>query len=161
MKFFIHFILLLLIAAALTAAGWACRTLWFENRRLIEENAQLDVSRIRFATEKECCEARVDELVREKNDLVGKLSASLEAKVKAEGELARLTAEVAKLQNETKDLRSQIAECDVCTKGTARVKKTAKQSRSAENNVPEAAASVSDDESLKSLLEMTDKAPRR
>ncbi|MGN0846525.1 MAG: hypothetical protein ACI4RA_03980 [Kiritimatiellia bacterium] len=155
MKTFIRLLFALFVLAAFAAAGWACRTLWLENRRLIAEKTELDAARVRAVTEREVCERERQKVAEAKESLGRSLMATMTALDKAKDDLQRVQGEKAELaatlaaEREKARVAAAKAKDDVA----AAAKKAAEEKRGDDDP-------LADVGTLKQLLDLTDKAPR-
>ena len=160
MKTFLGVVLVLLAACA--AGGWFCWTLEQENRSLRAAATAAEVERARLAAEHGQCGAKVARAV-----------AAQEAQARAHDEatnaLARVQAEARRLRDDV--VRAEAARDEVRRRAEADVAKLqgelekaravaarAEQSERARRRAEDPLADVG---SLKDLLDLTDKAPRR
>ncbi len=162
MKTFLGVVLVLVLLAACAAGGWFCWTLEQENRTLRAAATAAEVERARLAAEHGQCAAKVAQAV-----------AAQEAQARAHDEatnaLARVQAEARRLRDgvvraeAARDEVRRRAEADVARlqgelekarAAAARAEQTERARRRAEDP-------LADVGSLKDLLDLTDKAPRR
>lgn len=162
MKTFLGVVLVLVLLAACAAGGWFCWTLEQENRTLRAAVTAAEVERARLAAEHGQCVAKVARAV-----------AAQEAQARAHDEatnaLARVQAEARRLRDDV--VRAEAARDEVRRRAEADVAKLqgelekaraaaarAEQTERARRRAEDPLADVG---SLKDLLDLTDKAPRR
>ncbi len=156
MKTFLRVVLALFILAALGAAGWVGRVLWNENRRLLAEKAAVDVERLRFATGKDAAESELKVVSSDNASLQRDLLTMRAAREKAEAEAKRLLDENARLKSQLSEERWRSRVVLEKTPKSVQAKPTAVSVPQHRSEFPS-----EDMGSLKDLLELTDKAPRR
>lgn len=162
MKTFLGVVLVLVLLAACAAGGWFCWTLEQENRNLRAAATAAEVERARLAAEHGQCAAKVAQAV-----------AAQEVQARAHDEatnaLARVQAEARRLRDDVvcaeaaRDEVRRRAEADVAKlqgelEKARAVAARAEQSERARRRAEDPLADVG---SLKDLLDLTDKAPRR
>lgn len=162
MKTFFGVVLVLVLLAACAAGGWFCWTLEQENRTLRAAATAAEVERARLAAEYGQCASKVAQTV-----------AAQEAQARAHDEatnaLARVQAEARRLRDDV--VRAEAARDEVRRRAEADVAKLqgelekaraaaarAEQTERARRRAEDPLADVG---SLKDLLDLTDKAPRR
>lgn len=162
MKTFLGVVLVLVLLSACAAGGWFCWTLEQENRSLRAAVTAAEVERARLAAEHGLCAAKVAQTV-----------AAQEAQARAHDEatnaLARVQAEARRLRDDV--VRAETARDEVRRRAEADVAKLqgelekaravaarAEQTERARRRAEDPLADVG---SLKDLLDLTDKAPRR
>lgn len=162
MKTFLGVVLVLVLLSACAAGGWFCWTLEQENRTLRAAATAAEVERARLAAEHGQCVAKVARAV-----------AAQEAQARAHDEatnaLARVQAEARRLRDDV--VRAEAARDEVRRRAEADVAKLqgelekaraaaarAEQTERARRRAEDPLADVG---SLKDLLDLTDKAPRR
>ncbi len=148
MKIFLRVVLALFILAALGAAGWVGRVLWNENRRLLAEKAAVDVERLRFATGKDAAESELKAVMLDREQLRHDLLTARAALEKAEVEKVLLEKQ---LVDERKKARENLENVSMEKSAAARAVVQKRKPGDPLENVG----------SLKDLLDLTDKAPRR
>ena len=160
MKTFLAVVLVLVLLAACAASGWFCWTFEQENRTLRAAATAAEVERARLAAAHGQCAAKVAQVV-----------AAQEAQARAHDEatnaLARVQAEARRLRDDV--VRAEAARDEVRRRAdvaklqgelekaravAARAEQTERARRRAEDP-------LADVGSLKDLLDLTDKAPRR
>ena len=162
MKTFLAVVLVLVLLAAGAASGWFCWTFEQENRTLRAAATAAEVERARLAAEHGQCAAKVAQVV-----------AAQEAQARAHDEatnaLARVQAEARRLRDDVgraaaaRDEVRRRAEADVAKlqgelEKARAVAARAEQTERARRRAEDPLADVG---SLKDLLDLTDKAPRR
>lgn len=162
MKTFLGVVLVLVLLSACAAGGWFCWTLEQENRNLRAAATAAEVERARLAAEHGQCAVKVAQVV-----------AAQEAQARAHDEatnaLARVQAEARRLRDDV--VRAEAARDEVRRRAEADVAKLqgelekaravaarAEQTERARRRAEDPLADVG---SLKDLLDLTDKAPRR
>ena len=162
MKTFLGVVLVLVLLAACAASGWCAWTLEQENRRLRTAMTAAEVERARLAAEHGQCAAKVAQAV-----------AAQEAHARIHDEatnaLARVQVEARRLRDDV--VRAEAAQDEVRRRAEADVAKLQgelEKARAAAARADEAERArcraedpLADVGSLKDLLDLTDKAPRR
>ena len=162
MKTFLGVVLVLVLLAACAAGGWFCWTLEQENRTLRAAVAAAEVERARLAAEHGQCAAQVAQTVAAQEAQARAHDEATNALARVQAEARRLRDDVVRAEAARDEVRRR-AEADVAKlQGelekaravAARVEQTERARRRAEDP-------LADVGSLKDLLDLTDKAPRR
>lgn len=172
MRTFLAYLLALLLLAALAAAGVAGWMLWNENRRLRVDLAASEVQLAKITAERDQERFSLKQMTEAKESLGRNLVSTLKALDEAKGSLAglkedkmRVDAELAlerrlareKAEAEAKAAKERAAEVKAAKERAAEAERAA-QAEAARRRAEDPLADVG---TLKQLLDLTDKAPRR
>ena len=162
MKTFFGVVLVLVLLAACAAGGWFCWTLEQENRTLRAAVTAAEVERARLAAEHGQCAAKVAQTVAAREAQARAHDEATDALARVQAEARRLRDDVVRAEAARDEVRRR-AEADVAKlqgelekarAAAARAEQTERARRRAEDP-------LADVGSLKDLLDLTDKAPRR
>ena len=172
MRTFLACLLAVLVLAALAAAGVAGWMLWNENRRLRVDLAASEVQLAKITAERDQERFSLKQMTEAKESLGRNLVSTLKALDEAKGSLAglkedkmRVDAELAlerrlareKAEAEAKAAKERAAEAKAAKERAAEAERAA-QAEAARRRAEDPLADVG---TLKQLLDLTDKAPRR
>ena len=172
MRTFLACLLAVLVLAALAAAGVAGWMLWNENRRLRVDLAASEVQLAKITAERDQDRFSLKQMTEAKESLGRNLVSTLKALDEAKGSLAglkedkmRVDAELAlerrlareKAEAEAKAAKERAAEVKAAKERAAEAERAA-QAEAARRRAEDPLADVG---TLKQLLDLTDKAPRR
>ena len=172
MRTFLACLLAVLVLAALAAAGVAGWMLWNENRRLRVDLAASEVQLAKITAERDQDRFSLKQMTEAKESLGRNLVSTLKALDEAKGSLAglkedkmRVDAELAlerrlareKAEAEAKAAKERAAEAKAAKERAAEAERAA-QAEAARRRAEDPLADVG---TLKQLLDLTDKAPRR
>ena len=172
MRTFLAYLLAVLLLAALAAAGVAGWMLWNENRRLRVDLAASEVQLAKITAERDQERFSLKQMTEAKESLGRNLVSTLKALDEAKGSLAglkedkmRVDAELAlerrlareKAEAEAKAAKERAAEAKAAKERAAEAERAA-QAEAARRRAEDPLADVG---TLKQLLDLTDKAPRR
>ena len=172
MRTFLACLLAVLVLAALAAAGVAGWMLWNENRRLRVDLAASEVQLAKITAERDQERFSLKQMTEDKESLGRNLVSTLKALDEAKGILAglkedkmRVDAELAlerrlareKAEAEAKAAKERAAEAKAAKERAAEAERAA-QAEAARRRAEDPLADVG---TLKQLLDLTDKAPRR
>lgn len=172
MRTFLACLLAVLVLAALAAAGVAGWMLWNENRRLRVDLAASEVQLAKITAERDQERFSLRQMTEAKESLGRNLVSTLKALDEAKGSLAglkedkmRVDAELAlerrlareKAEAEAKAAKERAAEAKAAKERAAEAERAA-QAEAARRRAEDPLADVG---TLKQLLDLTDKAPRR
>lgn len=172
MRTFLAYLLAVLLLAALAAAGVAGWMLWNENRRLRVDLAASEVQLAKITAERDQERFSLRQMTEAKESLGRNLVSTLKALDEAKGSLAglkedkmRVDAELAlerrlareKAEAEAKAAKERAAEAKAAKERAAEAERAA-QAEAARRRAEDPLADVG---TLKQLLDLTDKAPRR
>ena len=172
MRTFLACLLAVLVLAALAAAGVAGWMLWNENRRLRVDLAASEVQLAKITAERDQERFSLKQMTEAKESLGRNLVSTLKALDEAKGSLAglkedkmRVDAELAlerrlareKAEAEAKAAKERAAEVKAAKERAAEAERAA-QAEAARRRAEDPLADVG---TLKQLLDLTDKAPRR
>lgn len=172
MRTFLACLLAVLVLAALAAAGVAGWMLWKENRRLRVDLAASEVQLAKITAERDQERFSLKQMTEDKESLGRNLVSTLKALDEAKGILAglkedkmRVDAELAlerrlareKAEAEAKAAKERAAEAKAAKERAAEAERAA-QAEAARRRAEDPLADVG---TLKQLLDLTDKAPRR
>ena len=172
MRTFLACLLAVLVLAALAAAGVAGWMLWNENRRLRVDLAAAKVQLAKITAERDQERFSLKQMTEAKESLGRNLVSTLKALDEAKGSLAglkedkmRVDAELAlerrlareKAEAEAKAAKERAAEAKAAKERAAEAERAA-QAEAARRRAEDPLADVG---TLKQLLDLTDKAPRR
>lgn len=162
MKTFFGVVLVLCLLAACAAGGWFSWTLERENRRLREAATAAEVAQARLATEHGQCAAKIAQAAAAQTAHVRAYDEATNALARVQAEARRLRDDVVRAEAARDEVRRR-AEADV-----AKIRAELKDARAAVARAEQAERvrrraedPLSDVGSLKDLLDLTDKAPRR
>lgn len=162
MKTFLGVVLVLVLLFAWAAGGWFCWMLEQENRTLRAAAAAAEVERARLAAEHGQCAAKVAQTVAAQKAQARAHDEATNALARVQAEARRLRDDVVRAEAARDEVRRR-AEADVAKlqgelekarAAAARAEQTERARRRAEDP-------LADVGSLKDLLDLTDKAPRR
>ena len=158
MKTFLGVVLVLVLLAACAAGGWFCWTLEQENRTLRAAVAAAEVERARLAVEHGQCAAKVAQTVAAQEAQARAHDEATNALARVQAEARRLRDDVVRAEAARDEVRRDVAklqgELEKARAAAARAEQTERARRRAEDP-------LADVGSLKDLLDLTDKAPRR
>lgn len=158
MKTFLGVVLVLVLLAACAAGGWFCWTLEQENRTLRAAVAAAEVERARLAAEHGQCAAKVAQTVAAQEAQARAHDEATNALARVQAEARRLRDDVVRAEAARDEVRRDVAklqgELEKARAAAARAEQTERARRRAEDP-------LADVGSLKDLLDLTDKAPRR
>lgn len=172
MRTFLACLLAVLVLAALAAAGVAGWMLWNENRRLRVDLAASEVQLAKITAERDQERFSLKQMTEAKESLGRNLVSTLKALDETKGSLAglkedkmRVDAELAlerrlareKAEAEAKAAKERAAEAKAAKERAAEAERAA-QAEAARRRAEDPLADVG---TLKQLLDLTDKAPRR
>ena len=172
MRTFLACLLAVLVLAALAAAGVAGWMLWNENRRLRVDLAASEVQLAKITAERDQERFSLRQMTEDKESLGRNLVSTLKALDETKGSLAglkedkmRVDAELAlerrlareKAEAEAKAAKERAAEAKAAKERAAEAERAA-QAEAARRRAEDPLADVG---TLKQLLDLTDKAPRR
>lgn len=162
MKTFFGVVLVLWLLAVCAAGGWFCWTLERENRRLREAATAAEVAQARLATEHGQCAAKVAQAVAAQEARVRAFAEATNALARVQAEARRLQDDVVRAEAARDEVRRR-AEADVARLQAEleKVRSAAARADEAERARRRAEDPLADVGSLKDLLDLTDKAPRR
>lgn len=162
MKTFLACLLAVLVLAALAAAGVAGWMLWNENRRLRVDLAASEVQLAKITAERDQERFSLKQMTEAKESLGRNLVSTLKALDEAKGSLARLKEDKMRVDAELaleRRLAREKAEAEAkAAKERAAEAERAAQAEAARRRAEDPLADVG---TLKQLLDLTDKAPRR
>ena len=158
MKTFLGVVLVLVLLAACAAGGWFCWTLEQENRSLRAAATAAEVERARLAAEHGQCAAKVARAVAAQEAQARAHDEATNALARVQAEARRLRDDVVRAEAARDEVRRDVAklqgELEKARAAAARAEQTERARRRAEDP-------LADVGSLKDLLDLTDKAPRR
>ena len=159
MRTFLACLLAVLVLAALAAAGWM---LWNENRRLRVDLAASEVQLAKITAERDQERFSLKQMTEAKESLGRNLVSTLKALDEAKGSLAGLKEDKMRVDAELaleRRLAREKAEAEAkAAKERAAEAERAAQAEAARRRAEDPLADVG---TLKQLLDLTDKAPRR
>lgn len=162
MKTFLVCLLAVLVLAALAAAGVAGWMLWNENRRLRVDLAASEVQLAKITAERDQERFSLKQMTEAKESLGRNLVSTLKALDEAKGSLAGLKEDKMRVDAELaleRRLAREKAEAEAkAAKERAAEAERAAQAEAARRRAEDPLADVG---TLKQLLDLTDKAPRR
>lgn len=162
MRTFLAYLLALLLLAALAAAGVAGWMLWNENRRLRVDLAASEVQLAKITAERDQERFSLKQMTEAKESLGRNLVSTLKALDEAKGSLAGLKEDKMRVDAELaleRRLAREKAEAEAkAAKERAAEAERAAQAEAARRRAEDPLADVG---TLKQLLDLTDKAPRR
>lgn len=162
MKTFLACLLAVLVLAALAAAGVAGWMLWNENRRLRVDLAASEVQLAKITAERDQERFSLKQMTEAKESLGRNLVSTLKALDEAKGSLAGLKEDKMRVDAELaleRRLAREKAEAEAkAAKERAAEAERAAQAEAARRRAEDPLADVG---TLKQLLDLTDKAPRR
>lgn len=162
MRTFLAYLLALLLLAALAAAGVAGWMLWNENRRLRVDLAASEVQLAKITAERDQERFSLKQMTEDKESLGRNLVSTLKALDEAKGILAGLKEDKMRVDAELaleRRLAREKAEAEAkAAKERAAEAERAAQAEAARRRAEDPLADVG---TLKQLLDLTDKAPRR
>lgn len=162
MRTFLAYLLAVLLLAALAAAGVAGWMLWNENRRLRVDLAASEVQLAKITAERDQERFSLKQMTEAKESLGRNLVSTLKALDEAKGSLAGLKEDKMRVDAELaleRRLAREKAEAEAkAAKERAAEAERAAQAESARRRAEDPLADVG---TLKQLLDLTDKAPRR
>lgn len=162
MRTFLAYLLALLLLAALAAAGVAGWMLWNENRRLRVDLAASEVQLAKITAERDQERFSLKQMTEDKESLGRNLVSTLKALDEAKGSLAGLKEDKMRVDAELaleRRLAREKAEAEAkAAKERAAEAERAAQAEAARRRAEDPLADVG---TLKQLLDLTDKAPRR
>lgn len=162
MRTFLAYLLALLLLAALAAAGVAGWMLWNENRRLRVDLAASEVQLAKITAERDQERFSLRQMTEAKESLGRNLVSTLKALDEAKGSLAGLKEDKMRVDAELaleRRLAREKAEAEAkAAKERAAEAERAAQAEAARRRAEDPLADVG---TLKQLLDLTDKAPRR
>lgn len=158
MKTFFGVVLVLVLLAACAAGGWFCWMLEQENRTLRAAATAAEVERARLAAEHGQCAAKVAQTVAAQEAQARAHDEATNALARVQAEARRLRDDVVRAEAARDEVRRDVAklqgELEKARAAAARAEQTERARRRAEDP-------LADVGSLKDLLDLTDKAPRR
>lgn len=158
MKTFFGVVLVLVLLAACAVGGWFCWTLEQENRTLRAAVTAAEVERARLAVEHGQCAAKVAQTVAAQEAQARAHDEATNALARVQAEARRLRDDVVRAEAARDEVRRDVAklqgELEKARAAAARAEQTERARRRAEDP-------LADVGSLKDLLDLTDKAPRR
>ena len=162
MRTFLAYLLAVLLLAALAAAGVAGWMLWNENRRLRVDLAASEVQLAKITAERDQERFSLKQMTEDKESLRRNLVSTLKALDEAKGSLAGLKEDKMRVDAELaleRRLAREKAEAEAkAAKERAAEAERAAQAEAARRRAEDPLADVG---TLKQLLDLTDKAPRR
>lgn len=162
MRTFLAYLLAVLVLAALAAAGVAGWMLWNENRRLRVDLAASEVQLAKITAERDQERFSLRQMTEAKESLGRNLVSTLKALDEAKGSLAGLKEDKMRADAELaleRRLAREKAEAEAkAAKERAAEAERAAQAEAARRRAEDPLADVG---TLKQLLDLTDKAPRR
>ncbi len=162
MRTFLACLLAVLVLAALAAAGVAGWMLWKENRRLRVDLAASEVQLAKITAERDQERFSLKQMTEAKESLGRNLVSTLKALDEAKGSLAGLKEDKMRVDAELaleRRLAREKAEAEAkAAKERAAEAERAAQAEAARRRAEDPLADVG---TLKQLLDLTDKAPRR
>lgn len=162
MRTFLAYLLAVLVLAALAAAGVAGWMLWNENRRLRVDLAASEVQLAKITAERDQERFSLKQMTEDKESLGRNLVSTLKALDEAKGSLAGLKEDKMRVDAELaleRRLAREKAEAEAkAAKERAAEAERAAQAEAARRRAEDPLADVG---TLKQLLDLTDKAPRR
>lgn len=162
MRTFLACLLAVLVLAALAAAGVAGWMLWKENRRLRVDLAASEVQLAKITAERDQERFSLRQMTEDKESLGRNLVSTLKALDEAKGSLAGLKEDKMRVDAELaleRRLAREKAEAEAkAAKERAAEAERAAQAEAARRRAEDPLADVG---TLKQLLDLTDKAPRR
>lgn len=162
MRTFLACLLAVLVLAALAAAGVAGWMLWNENRRLRVDLAASEVQLAKITAERDQERFSLKQMTEAKESLGRNLVSTLKALDEAKGSLAGLKEDKMRVDAELaleRRLAREKAEAEAkAAKERAAEAERAAQAEAARRRAEDPLADVG---TLKQLLDLTDKAPRR
>ena len=162
MRTFLACLLAVLVLAALAAAGVAGWMLWKENRRLRVDLAASEVQLAKITAERDQDRFSLKQMTEAKESLGRNLVSTLKALDEAKGSLAGLKEDKMRVDAELaleRRLAREKAEAEAkAAKERAAEAERAAQAEAARRRAEDPLADVG---TLKQLLDLTDKAPRR
>lgn len=162
MRTFLAYLLAVLLLAALAAAGVAGWMLWNENRRLRVDLAAFEVQLAKITAERDQERFSLKQMTEAKESLGRNLVSTLKALDEAKGSLAGLKEDKMRVDAELaleRRLAREKAEAEAkAAKERAAEAERAAQAEAARRRAEDPLADVG---TLKQLLDLTDKAPRR
>ena len=162
MRTFLAYLLAVLVLAALAAAGVAGWMLWNENRRLRVDLAASEVQLAKITAERDQERFSLKQMTEAKESLGRNLVSTLKALDEAKGSLAGLKEDKMRADAELaleRRLAREKAEAEAkAAKERAAEAERAAQAEAARRRAEDPLADVG---TLKQLLDLTDKAPRR
>lgn len=162
MRTFLAYLLAVLLLAALAAAGVAGWMLWNENRRLRVDLAASEVQLAKITAERDQERFSLKQMTEAKESLGRNLVSTLKALDEAKGSLAGLKEDKMRVDAELaleRRLAREKAEAEAkAAKERAAEAERAAQAEAARRRAEDPLADVG---TLKQLLDLTDKAPRR
>ena len=166
MKAFLACLLVVLIIAALVAAGMGGRMLWEENQRLRADLAASEAKLAKTTAERDQDRASLKKMTEAKESLGRNLVSTLKALDEVKGSLTGLQEAKrrvdAQLATERRLAREKAeAEAKAAAERAAAAARAAKAKTEAEAERRRAEDPLADVGTLKHLLDLTDKAPRR
>ena len=162
MRTFLAYLLAVLLLAALAAAGVAGWMLWNENRRLRVDLSASEVQLAKITAERDQERFSLKQMTEAKESLGRNLVSTLKALDEAKGSLAGLKEDKMRVDAELaleRRLAREKAEAEAkAAKERAAEAERAAQAEAARRRAEDPLADVG---TLKQLLDLTDKAPRR
>lgn len=158
MKTFLGVVLVLVLLAACAAGGWFCWTLEQENRTLRAAVAAAEVERARLAAEHGQCAAKVAQAVAAQEAQARAHDEATNALARVQAEARRLRDDVVRAEAARDEVRRDVAKLQGELEKARAVAARAEQTERARRRAEDPLADVG---SLKDLLDLTDKAPRR
>lgn len=158
MKTFLGVVLVLVLLAACAAGGWFCWTLEQENRTLRAAVAAAEVERARLAAEHGQCAAKVAQTVAAQEAQARAHDEATNALARVQAEARRLRDDVVRAEAARDEVRRDVAKLQGELEKARAVAARAEQTERARRRAEDPLADVG---SLKDLLDLTDKAPRR
>ena len=162
MKTFLACLLAVLVLAALAAAGVAGWMLWNENRRLRVDLAASEVQLAKITAERDQERFSLKQMTEAKESLRRNLVSTLKALDEAKGSLAGLKEDKMRVDAELA-LERRLAREKAEAEAKAAKERAAEAERAAQAEAARRRAEdpLDDVGTLKQLLDLTDKAPRR
>ena len=162
MRTFLAYLLAVLVLAALAAAGVAGWMLWNENRRLRVDLAASEVQLAKITAERDQERFSLKQMTEAKESLGRNLVSTLKALDEAKGSLAGLKEDKMRVDAELA-LERRLAREKAEGEAKAAQERAAEAERAAQAEAARRRAEdpLADVGTLKQLLDLTDKAPRR
>ena len=162
MRTFLACLLAVLVLAALAAAGVAGWMLWNENRRLRVDLAASEVQLAKITAERDQERFSLKQMTEAKESLGRNLVSTLKALDEAKGILAGLKEDKMRVDAELA-LERRLAREKAEAEAKAAKERAAEAERAAQAEAARRRAEdpLADVDTLKQLLDLTDKAPRR
>ena len=162
MRTFLAYLLAVLLLAALAAAGVAGWMLWNENRRLRVDLAASEVQLAKITAERDQERFSLKQMTEAKESLRRNLVSTLKALDEAKGSLAGLKEDKMRVDAELA-LERRLAREKAEAEAKAAKERAAEAERAAQAEAARRRAEdpLDDVGTLKQLLDLTDKAPRR